>query len=64
MDGSVCMFTTMEPGQYTIDFSLHMNDKSSTDTDPVHGPVALTNDGNNDVTMIVGVINNLPVILL
>ena len=63
MGGSVCMFTTMEPGQYTIDFSLHMNDKSSTDTDPV--PWSGGTDmrtSNNDVTMIVDVINNLPVI--
>ena len=63
MGGSVCTFVTMEPGEYTIDFSLHMNNKSSTDTDPVpwDGGTDLR-PSNNDVTMIVDVINNLPVI--
>ena len=63
MGGSVCMFTTMEPGEYTIDFTLHMNAKSSTDTDPVPwtGGVDMRTS-NNDVTMVVDVINNLPVI--
>ena len=63
MGGSVCMFTTMEPGEYTIDFSLHMNDKSSTDTDPVPwtGGVDMRTS-NNDVSMVVDVVNNLPVI--
>ncbi|RJU93717.1 MAG: hypothetical protein DWC03_04140 [Candidatus Poseidoniales archaeon] len=63
MGGSVCTFVTMEPGEYTIDFSLHMNNKSSTDTDPVpwDGGIDLR-PSNNDVTMVVDVINNLPVI--
>ena len=63
MGGSVCMFTDMVPGEYTIDFSLQMNNKSSTDTDPV--PWAGGTDmrpSNNDVTMVVDVVNNLPVI--
>ncbi len=63
MGGSVCTFVTMEPGEYTIDFSLHMNNKSSTDTDPVpwDGGTDLR-PSNNDATMVVDVINNLPVI--
>ena len=63
MGGSVCTFVTMEPGEYTIDFSLHMNNKSSTDTDPVpwDGGTDLR-PSNNDMTMIVDVVNNLPVI--
>jgi len=63
MGGSVCMFTTMEPGEYTIDFSLHMNNKSSTDTDPVPWTGGVDQrTSNNDVTMVVDVVNNLPVI--
>jgi len=63
MGGSVCTFVTMEPGEYTIDFSLHMNNKSSTDTDPVpwDGGTDLR-PSNNDMTMVVDVVNNLPVI--
>jgi len=63
MGGSVCTFVTMEPGEYTIDFTLHMNNKSSTDTDPV--PWSGGEDlrlSNNDMTMVVDVVNNLPVI--
>ena len=63
MGASVCTWVVMEPGEYTIDFNLHMNNKSSTDTDPV--PWTGGTDmrtSNNDVTMIVDVINNLPVI--
>jgi hypothetical protein len=63
MGGAVCTWVVMEPGEYTIDFSLHMNNKSSTDTDPV--PWSGGDDlrpSNNDLTMVVDVVNNLPVI--
>ena len=61
--GAVCMQTTLEPGEYTFTMELAMNNKSSTDTDPV--PWSGGNDqrtSNNDATMVVDVINNLPVI--
>ena len=63
MGGSVCTTAIMEPGEYTIEMELHMNDKASTDTDPM--PWAGGTDmrpSNNRVTMVVDVVNNLPVI--
>ena len=61
--GAVCMQTTLEPGEYTFTMELTMNVKSSTDTDPV--PWSGGTDqrtSNNDASMVVDVINNLPVI--
>ena len=61
--GAVCMQTTLEPGEYTFDLSLTMNNKGSTDTDPQPwSPGTDQRTSNNDVTMVVDVINNLPVI--
>jgi hypothetical protein len=61
--GSVCMQTTLEPGEYTFTMELAMNNKSSTDTDPVPWSGGIDQrDSNNDATMVVDVINNLPVI--
>ena len=61
--GAVCMQTTLEPGEYTFTMALTMNDKGSTDTDPI--PWSGGTDqrtSNNDASMVVDVINNLPVI--
>jgi hypothetical protein len=61
--GAVCMQTTLEPGEYTFTMELAMNNKSSTDTDPVPWSGGTDQrDSNNDATMVVDVINNLPVI--
>ena len=61
--GAVCVHTTLEPGEYTFSMTLNMNDKSSTDQDPV--PWSGGTDqrtSNNVATMVIDVINNLPVI--
>ena len=61
--GAVCVQTTLEPGEYTFSMTLNMNDKSSTDQDPV--PWSGGTDqrtSNNVATMVIDVINNLPVI--
>ena len=61
--GAVCVHTTLEPGEYTFSMTLNMNDKSSTDQDPV--PWSGGTDqrtSNNGATMVIDVINNLPVI--
>ena len=61
--GAVCMQTTLEPGEYTFTMDLVMNEKGSTDTDPM--PWSGGTDqrtSNNGATMVVDVINNLPVI--
>ena len=61
--GAVCVQTTLEPGEYTFDMTLTMNSKGSTDTDPM--PWSGGTDqrtSNNGATMVIDVINNLPVI--
>ena len=61
--GAVCVQTTLEPGEYSFSMTLNMNDKSSTDQDPV--PWSGGTDqrtSNNVATMVIDVINNLPVI--
>ncbi|MEC8817080.1 MAG: hypothetical protein VXX34_06760, partial [Candidatus Thermoplasmatota archaeon] len=61
--GAVCVQTTLEPGEYTFDMTLTMNEKASTDQDPV--PWSGGTDqrtSNNGATMVIDVINNLPVI--
>ncbi|MGA0352844.1 MAG: hypothetical protein ACO3NY_04235 [Poseidonia sp.] len=61
--GAVCVQATLEPGEYTFTMNLDMNDKSSTDQDPV--PWSGGTDqrtSNNGATMVIDVINNLPVI--
>ncbi|MAD55643.1 MAG: hypothetical protein CL972_03350 [Euryarchaeota archaeon] len=61
--GAVCVQTTLEPGEYTFDMTLTMDAKGSTDTDPM--PWSGGTDqrtSNNGATMVIDVINNLPVI--
>ena len=61
--GAVCMQTTLEPGEYTFDMMLNMDVKNSNDTAPE--PWSGGTDqrtSNNDATMVIDVINNLPVI--
>ncbi|MGB1233453.1 MAG: hypothetical protein ACPHF0_04725, partial [Poseidonia sp.] len=61
--GAVCVQTTLEPGEYTFDMTLAMDAKGSTDTDPM--PWSGGTDqrtSNNGATMVIDVINNLPVI--
>ena len=61
--GAVCVQTTLEPGEYTFDMTLTMNDKGSTEQDPM--PWSGGTDqrtSNNGATMVIDVINNLPVI--
>jgi hypothetical protein len=61
--GAVCVQTTLEPGEYTFTMALTMNDKDSTDQDTV--PWSGGTDqrtSNNGATMVIDVINNLPVI--
>ncbi len=61
--GAVCVQTTLEPGEYTFDMTLVMDAKGSTDTDPM--PWSGGTDqrtSNNGATMVIDVINNLPVI--
>ena len=61
--GAVCVHTTLEPGEYTFSMTLNMNDKSSTDQDPVPWSGGTDQrESNNDATMVIDVINNLPVI--
>ena len=61
--GAVCMQTTLEPGEYTFSMALTMNNKSSTDTDPISWSGGTDQrTSNNDAAMVVDVINNLPVI--
>ena len=61
--GAVCVQTTLEPGEYTFDMTLTMDAKGSTETDPI--PWSGGTDqrtSNNGATMVIDVINNLPVI--
>ena len=61
--GAVCVQTTLEPGEYTFDMTLAMDLKGSTETDPM--PWSGGEDqrlSNNGATMVIDVINNLPVI--
>ena len=61
--GTVCLWIFMEPGEYTIDFSLQMDDESSTSTDlQTWSGATDQRTSNNDRTMMVAVINHLPVI--
>ena len=62
-NGAVCIHTTLEPGEYTFTLDLVMNTKSSSDQDTstwTGGTDQRTS--NNGATMVIDVINNLPVI--
>ncbi len=62
--GSACVFVSLEPGEYTFDFSLVMDTKSG-EANGVTWDAAADGDArssNNDVTMVADVLNNLPVI--
>ena len=63
--GSACVFVKLEPGEYTFDFNLVMNEKASDENDTAEWNAVPGGDerpGNNQVTMVSDVINNLPMI--
>ena len=61
--GTVCLWIIMEPGEYTIDFSLQMDDESSTSTDlQTWSGATDQRTANNFQRMEAAVLNNLPVI--
>ncbi len=62
--GAVCVQTQLQPGEYTFEFQLSMKAKNS---EPSDAPLEWSGGtdqrtSNNDVTMTVSVVNNLPVI--
>ena len=62
--GSACVFVSLEPGEYTFDFTLNMDTKGNS-TAPIPWDPAADGDArpsNNDATMVADVLNNLPVI--
>ncbi len=62
-NGAVCIHTTLEPGEYTFTLDLAMNSKSSSDQDTSTWSGGTDQrTSNNGATMVIDVINNLPVI--
>jgi hypothetical protein len=61
--GAVCIQTILEPGEYTFDFQLSMKEKPNDPSDPIEWSGGIDQrTSNNDVSMTVSVVNNLPVI--
>ena len=62
-NGAVCIHTTLEPGEYTFTLDLVMNNKASSDQDTSTWSAGTDQrTSNNGATMVIDVINNLPVI--
>jgi hypothetical protein len=63
--GSACVGVSLEPGEYTFDFTLKMNTMGSDEHDSIPWDAAATGDArlsNNEATMVSDVLNNLPLI--